>query len=261
MRRRRLDLELLARGLVADPEQARRVINDRRVLVDGAPALKGTTMVALDDDIRVMACPSRFASRGGDKLDGALDDLRVDVRGMRCLDAGCGSGGFCDCLLVRGAREVVAVDVGYGQFDWRLRNDPRVRLLERTNVRLAAPSMLGDPFDLVVADLSFISLRNVLGGLLGATRPSGDVVLLVKPQFEAPPEDVGAGGIVRDPRVWEGTLRRVAESLADKQFEVAGVVPSRLPGAAGNREFFLWARRDAKPLEPDLIRRAIESLP
>jgi 23S rRNA (cytidine1920-2'-O)/16S rRNA (cytidine1409-2'-O)-methyltransferase len=173
--------------------------------------------------------------------------------------------GFTDCLLQAGAREVVAVDVGYGDFDWGLRNDSRVRLLERTNVRTLDLSSLGKPFDLVVADLSFISLTLVADRLVEGAAPSGDLLLLVKPQFEAPRPEVGPGGIVRDPEVWRRSLESVAAALGERGFVTAGVAPSRLLGAQGNREFFLWARRDREgaPGEPpsaaarDLIGRAV----
>lgn len=184
----------------------------------------------------------RFVSRGGEKLDGALEDLGIDPSGERCLDAGAGSGGFTDCLLQRGASSVVAVDVGYGQFDWRLRNDPRVTLIERTNIRIVDPAVLGGPFGLVVADLSFISLEMVLGVLIAAAGDRGDLLLLVKPQFEAPRNQVPVGGVVRDPQVWKGAIDRIARALSRLGRETTGTAESRVAGAKGNREFFLWAK-------------------
>src|SRR5437879_289755 len=184
--RRRLDRELVNRGLAQDESDALGLIADRRVLVDGAPALGPSRMVATSDQVVVLRPPPDFVTRGGRKLAGALDDFGIAVEGRRCLDVGAGAGGFTDCLLQRGAREVVAVDVGYGDFDWSLRNDARVRLLERVNVRTADPSLLGPPFDVAVADLSFISLVAVLDPLVEAAAPGADFVLLVKPQFEAP---------------------------------------------------------------------------
>jgi 23S rRNA (cytidine1920-2'-O)/16S rRNA (cytidine1409-2'-O)-methyltransferase len=243
-RRRRLDRELVDRGLAADVEQAHALIGQRRVLVDGAPALSASRLVAGSSSLRVEDAARRFVSRGGTKLEGALEDLGISVTGRRCLDAGAGVGGFTDCLLQRGARSVVAVDVGYGDFDWRLRGDPRVRLLERVNVRTLDAAELGEPFDLIVADLSFISLVAVLDVLVGSAGPGADLLLLVKPQFEAPRGDVGPGGIVDDPRVWEAALSRVGSGLSDRGFATVATVPSRLKGAEGNQEFFLLARRE-----------------
>jgi 23S rRNA (cytidine1920-2'-O)/16S rRNA (cytidine1409-2'-O)-methyltransferase len=194
-----------------------------------------------------------LGGHGGDKLDAALDDFRVDVAGRRCLDAGAGSGGFTDCLLSRGAAEVVAVDVGYGQFDWGLRRDPRVRLLERTNLRLLGPGELGDPFDVVVADLSFISLAAVLGPLVAAAAPGAEFVLLVKPQFEAPAADVGAGGVVRDPGVWRRALGSVSGALGRHGLGVAGIVAARPRGAKGNQEFFVRARPGSAASDEALV--------
>lgn len=259
MKRRRLDLELIARGLAATEQQARDLIDDRRVVVGGSLAVRPSTLVALGDDIRLSA-PSRFVSRGGDKLDAALDDLGVDVEGRRCLDGGAGSGGFTHCLLTRGAAEVVAVDVGYGQFDWSLRADPRVRLLERTNLRLVDPAALGAPFGVVVADLSFISLALVLPTLDASAAPSADFVLLVKPQFEAPAADVGEGGIVRDPEVWRRSIASVVAALEERGLGAAGIVPARPRGARGNQEFFVHARRDAAPADDRLVGAAVESV-
>ncbi|MGH2707492.1 MAG: TlyA family RNA methyltransferase, partial [Actinomycetota bacterium] len=180
----------------------------------------------------------------------------------RCLDVGAAQGGFTDCLLQAGAREVVAVDVGYGDFDWRLRNDSRVRLLERTNIRTLDLSSLGAPFDVVAADLSFISLTLVADRLIEGAASRGDLVLLVKPQFEAPRSEVGPGGIVADPAVWARSLESVTRALGERGLATVAVAPSRLPGARGNREFFVRARRglpasSAPGGRPELIRRAI----
>lgn len=256
MSRRRLDQELVDRGLAASRAQAQRAIESGRVLVGGVPAPKPGRLVSPDDQI-VLTEPARFASRGGEKLAGALGDLGIEAGGRRCLDVGAGSGGFTDCLLQAGAREVVSVDVGYGQFDWRLRNDSRVRLIERTNFRTMDLEALAGPFDLVVADLSFISLTLVLDRLIRAVHPSGDLLLLVKPQFEAGRGEVGKGGVVRDPEVAERAVRRVVEALAERGRGTAGLVPSRLRGASGNQEFFVWARADARPADERLIRQAI----
>lgn len=254
--RRRLDRELVARALVPDERQARILIAERRILVDGAPALAPSRLVAAADDLNVLAPPAGFVTRGGRKLAGALEDFGVDVAGRHCLDAGAGAGGFTDCLLQRGAASVVAVDVGYGDFAWPLRNDPRVLLLERANLRTLEPGRLGGPFDVVVADLSFISLASVADRLVSAAGPGADLVALVKPQFEAPRADVPAGGVVRDTTVWAAALDAVVDALAALGMPAAGVAASRLRGRAGNQEFFVWARRDARA-DPGLVQAAV----
>jgi 23S rRNA (cytidine1920-2'-O)/16S rRNA (cytidine1409-2'-O)-methyltransferase len=185
----------------------------------------------------------RFVSRGGEKLEGALDALGIDVSGRRCLDAGCSTGGFTDCLLQRGARHVVAVDVGYGDFDWKLRNDARVSLLERTNIRSVGSADLGEAPDLVTADLSFIRLATVLPVLVGLTAPGGELVLLVKPQFELPRALV-ADGVVRD-----SALHLQAVDSVERAAEAAGArciasTKSVLEGPEGNSEFFVQLRLD-----------------
>jgi len=243
--RRRLDRELVDRGLARDEAEALDLIAAGRVLVEGAPALAATRLVDGASSLHVLAEPRPYVSRGGTKLAGALDHLAITVDGRRCLDAGAGHGGFTDCLLQRGAAEVVAVDVGYGDFDWSLRQDARVRLVERANIRTVEVERLGPPFDLVVADLSFISLAAVVPRLVQMTAPDGDLLLLVKPQFEAPRVDVSPGGIVRDPGVWSSAVESVAGALFAVGVGTAGVVASRLPGTEGNQEFFLHARRGA----------------
>ena len=256
MTRRRLDDELVARGLAAGLAEAGELIDSRSVRIDGAPGLKpgtlitGTSNITLDER-RV------FASRGGVKLQGALDDLGLDVTGMRCLDAGAGSGGFTDCLLQAGAASVLAVDVGYGQFDWRLRNDPRVKLLERTNLR-SVPREEG-PFDLVVADLSFVSLRSVARTIFELAEPEAVCVLLVKPQFEAQPEEIGPRGIVTDPAVWERTVTSVVTALEQAGLGTVAVCASRLKGATGNQEFFAMAL-PGTPSTPDVVASAVGAL-
>ena len=223
------------------------MISEMRVTIDGAPATNPSTMVGSHSVLDVRKPQARFASRGGDKLDGAIEDLLLDVTGKVCLDAGAGSGGFTDCLLQRGASRVTAVDVGYGQFEWRLRVDPRVTLMERTNIKQADGETLGT-FDLIVADLSFISLRSVIPALVRLSGDRCDWVLLVKPQFEAQKRDVGVGGIVDDPLVWERVLVAVGEALVDAGVGPQASVASRLKGAKGNQEFFMWAKVNAAPV-------------
>jgi 23S rRNA (cytidine1920-2'-O)/16S rRNA (cytidine1409-2'-O)-methyltransferase len=241
--RRRLDAELVRRGLVGSRQQAQELIAAGRVTVGGAPALKAARQVAPDEPLVVAGEPARFVSRGGEKLDAALARFAVPVDGARALDAGASTGGFSDCLLQRGAASVVAVDVGYGQLHERLRADPRVEVHDRTNIRAVDPAGLGAPFDVVVADLSFISLRLVLDVLLGAARPQGDLVLLVKPQFEAGRQAVSRGrGVIRDPEVWREVLDTVRDALGERGATIMDAMVSPLPGAEGNVEFLLHVR-------------------
>lgn len=262
-RRARLDAELVRRGLARSRTQAAELVQAGRVLVDGLAATKPATGVAPQTPLRVAApAGPGYASRGGHKLAGALDSLAalgLSVTGRRCLDAGASTGGFTDVLLRRGAGEVVAVDVGYGQLAWNLRTDARVTTVDRTNVRELRPAAIGGPVSLAVADLSFISLRLVLGALIGCLVPEGDLLPLVKPQFEVGRARLGGGGVVRDPALWQESINRVADSAADYGWGVAGVVRSSLPGPAGNVEFFLWLRRGAPPADPESIRAATES--
>lgn len=215
------------------------------VTVGGAPAAKPSTQVAPTDAL-VVAEEATWASRGGHKLAGALDDLGVDPAGRHCLDAGASTGGFTDVLLSAGAVRVLAVDVGYGQLAWRLRTDDRVVVLDRTNVRHLTPEHVPPPaVDLVVADLSFISLRLVVPALVSVAAPDADHLLMVKPQFEVGSGRVGKGGVVRDPQAWEDALHGVAQAAAEQGVGVAGACPSSLPGPSGNVEFFLHMRRGA----------------
>jgi 23S rRNA (cytidine1920-2'-O)/16S rRNA (cytidine1409-2'-O)-methyltransferase len=209
-------------------------------------------MVAADEAIRMTAPAREFVSRGGEKLAAALDRFGVDPGGLRCLDAGASTGGFTDCLLRRGALHVVAVDVGYGQFAWALRSDPRVSVLERTNVRELAPRELPYPPELVVADLSFISLALVAPALERLSASGATYVVLVKPQFEARRADVGGGGVVRDPGVWLRSLAEVRDAFAACGVGTIGAIASPLRGPAGNVEFFLHLRAGADPSAVDL---------
>lgn len=267
VRRARLDAELVRRGLARSREQAARAIADGRVSVRGRVAEKSATAVAPDDPLVVRPAEADdpgYASRGGHKLAAALSAFAGDgltVSGRRCLDAGASTGGFTDVLLRAGAGEVVAVDVGYGQLDWRLRTDPRVRVHDRMNVRELTPDVIGGPVAVVVADLSFISLRLVLPALVGCAESDGDLVLLVKPQFEVGRERLGRGGVVRDPRLREDAVRSVADAAQARGLGAAGVVASPLPGPAGNVEYLLWLRRSAVPLADDALRRAVEEGP
>lgn len=246
----RLDAELVRRGLARSRDHAAGLIAAGRVEVHGVAASKAATSVDADASVRVTiddADPG-YASRGGHKLAGALDAFPgVVVDGRRCLDAGASTGGFTDVLLRSGAEKVVAVDVGYGQLAWSLRTDERVEVIDRTNVRTLTPEAIGGEADLTVADLSFISLPVVLPALVACTRDNGDLLPMVKPQFEVGRERLGAKGVVRDPVHRAEAVVRVAEFAAGLGWRTRGVVRSPLPGPSGNVEFFLWLRHDETP--------------
>jgi 23S rRNA (cytidine1920-2'-O)/16S rRNA (cytidine1409-2'-O)-methyltransferase len=262
--RRRLDAELVRRGLARSREQAAGLVSAGRVLVSGQAAGKAATQVAPDAPIIVTdgASEPGYASRGGQKLAGALAAFGgPPVSGRRCLDAGASTGGFTDVLLRAGAGHVVAVDVGYGQLAWPLRTDPRVTVLDRVNVRQLRPEQVAPAPSLVTADLSFISLALVLPALAGCAAPDADFLLLVKPQFEVGKGRVGAGGVVRGPLLRAEAVTGVATAAAAFGLGVAGVVASPLPGPSGNVEYFLWLRRGAAPLDPAAVRQAIAEGP
>jgi 23S rRNA (cytidine1920-2'-O)/16S rRNA (cytidine1409-2'-O)-methyltransferase len=259
-RRQRLDAELVRRGLARSREQAVELIAAGRVQVRGVAASKAATAVDADTPVVVRADENDpgFASRGGHKLTGALQALPdVRVAGRRCLDAGASTGGFTDVLLRGGAREVVAVDVGYGQLAWSLRTDERVSVHDRTNVRSLTPDMIGGPADLTVADLSFISLRVVLPALVECTDADGDLLPMVKPQFEVGRERLGSGGVVRDPADRADAVCAVAVVAAELGRPAVAVVRSPLPGPSGNVEFFVLLRRAGPALSTDQIRDAV----
>lgn len=215
-----------------------------RVTVAGGPALKPARLVTANEPVVVAGEGPRYVSRAGEKLAAALEQFDVATGGVRALDAGASTGGFTDCLLQYGAAEVVAVDVGYGQLHEKLRGDPRVRVHERTNVRHLEPGDLGPPFPLVVADLSFISLRVVLPNLLGQAAPGADLVLLVKPQFEAGRSEADRGrGVIRDPAVWRRVLSEVGVALAGAGAAIMDGMVSPISGADGNVEFLLHGLR------------------
>ena len=249
-RRLRLDAELVRRGLARSREHAAELVGAGRVKVAGSVATKPATGVTTDVALVVVDDPGRpdYVSRGGHKLAGALDafqPLGLTVTGRRCLDAGASTGGFTDVLLRRGAAEVVAVDVGYGQLAWPLRQDPRVSVHDRTNVRTLTPDQVGGPVDVVVGDLSFISLSLVLDALLGVTARAGDLALMVKPQFEVGTDRVGKGGVVRDLSLRTEAVVTVARAAEGRGWGARAVTTSPLPGPSGNVEFFLWLRRGA----------------
>lgn len=265
-RRTRLDAELVRRGLARSREQAAALVAAGRVQLRGVPARKPAAMVDPADPLLVTGenPATEYVSRGGHKLAGALAAFGrggLTVAGRRCLDAGASTGGFTDVLLRADAAEVVAVDVGYGQLAWTLRNDPRVRVFERTNVRTLTPEAIGGAVDLTVADLSFISLRLVLPALAGCTGPDGDLALMVKPQFEVGKERVGAGGVVRDPQLRAAAVLDVAAAAARLGLGLADVAASPLPGPSGNVEFFIWLRRGAPAADPERVRAVVAAGP
>ena len=268
-RRLRLDAELVRRGLARSRDQAAELIAEGRVTVSGATATKPATAVTTDVALVVRADPGipggeEYVSRGGHKLAGALaafEPRGLVVRGRRCLDAGASTGGFTDVLLRHGATAVVAVDVGYGQLAWRLRTDDRVVVRDRVNVRELDLEQTGGPVDLVVGDLSFISLTLVLDALLGVVADDGDLALMVKPQFEVGKERVGKGGVVRDPALRAEAVRTVADAAAARGWGAHGVTTSPLPGPSGNVEFFLWLRRGEPTVDHDEIDAVVSAGP
>lgn len=245
--RARLDAELVRRGLARSREAARDLIDAGKVKVNGTPATKPATNVAKDTPILVVEAETDdWASRGAHKLLGALEafePLGLSVAGRRCLDAGASTGGFTDVLLRRGATEVEAVDVGYGQLVWKLQTDDRVHVHDRTNVRHLSAESIGGVVDLMVGDLSFISLKLVLPAIAACLREGADALPMVKPQFEVGKSRVGAGGVVRDPGLRAEAVEEVAAVAANLGLATLGVTASPLPGPSGNVEFFLWLRK------------------
>lgn len=257
--RRRLDAELVRRDLARSRQQASELIAAGRVRVNRVVASKAATQVEDSAPIVVDSDHATYVSRGAHKLAGPLATFGLDVRGRRTLDAGASTGGFTQVLLEAGVEHVVAVDVGYGQLAWSLQQDARVTVLDRTNVRhLSADSLPYAP-DLVVADLSFISLTKVLPALVQVSAPEADLVVLVKPQFEVGKGQVGKGGVVRDPALHRNAVRRVAGAADELGFGVAGLCRSPLPGPSGNIEFVMWLRRGAPALDEAVVDEAVSS--
>ncbi|MFL6121096.1 TlyA family RNA methyltransferase [Actinophytocola sp.] len=258
-RRTRLDAELVRRGLARSREHASQLIADGRVTIRGTVAGKPATAVETDAPVvvRDLDDDPDWASRGAHKLIGALDRFPIQVTGRRCLDAGASTGGFTDVLLRRGAGHVVAADVGRGLLVWRLQTDDRVTVLDRTNVRALTPEQTGGPVDLVVADLSFISLRLVLPALLACTTEDADLLPMVKPQFEVGKERLGSGGVVRDPALRADAVRSVLTAAGELGLRPHGVVASPLPGPSGNVEYFVWLRR-GNPLDAPAVSEIVE---
>lgn len=241
--KQRLDHLLVTRGLCESREKGKRLILAGEVLVNDEPVTKAGQLVPDDAAIRIKT-PPKFVSRGGFKLEGALEHFGIDVTHMVCLDVGASTGGFTDCLLQRGAAKVYAFDVGTNQLVWKLRNDPRVVSREHCNVRHLKPGDVPDPIDLIVADVSFISLTLVLPPAFLTLRPTGQAVVLIKPQFELSREEIGRGGIVRDPALHQKACAKI-QSFVESQpgWEWRGLMESPIQGTDGNREFLAWVQR------------------
>ncbi|MFO8071449.1 MAG: TlyA family RNA methyltransferase [Polyangia bacterium] len=244
MGRVRVDRLLVERGLAPSRERARSLLLAGAVLVDDAPVSKPGTAVSSEAELRLRGEDNPFVSRGGLKLDAALDELGIDVAGTTILDIGASTGGFTDCCLQRGAARVFAVDVGTNQLAWSLRNDERVTCLERLNARRLEPGILPGPAELAVIDVSFISIELLLEAVVSCLKPDGAVLAMVKPQFEAGREAVGKGGVVRDPEVREAAVRKVIRCAESLGMKVSGRADSRLPGPKGNVEVFVHFERE-----------------
>ncbi|OLR91774.1 TlyA family RNA methyltransferase [Actinokineospora bangkokensis] len=258
-RRARLDAELVRRGLARSRDHASQLIADGRVTVQGAVATKPATGVETGAALLVRETDDPgWASRGAHKLVGALDAFDLSPEGKRCLDAGASTGGFTDVLLRRGARQVVAVDVGRGQLVWRLQTDDRVVVMDKTNAREITPEAIGGPVGMVVSDLSFISLRLVLPALAACADEDADVIPMIKPQFEVGKERLGSGGVVRDPAARADAVRAVLAAAGAAGLRVHGVAASPLPGPAGNVEYFAWLRR-GEPLAAEVAAELVET--
>jgi 23S rRNA (cytidine1920-2'-O)/16S rRNA (cytidine1409-2'-O)-methyltransferase len=250
----RLDAELVRRELARSRENAVELIASGKVLVNGIPATKAATQVDAQISITLKNEQDEFVSRGGHKLAGALDHfVKLNVKDKVALDAGASTGGFTDVLLKRGAKMVVAADVGYGQLAWQLQSDNRVKILDRVNVRSLTKEQVAEEIDLVVADLSFISLKIVLPALIAVAKDEADFLIMVKPQFEVGKEKLGAGGVVRDAALRKEAVAAVADAAFSLGLGCLGVVASPLPGPSGNVEYFLWLSKAGQALlEVDL---------
>lgn len=228
---------LVKKGLVSTRAKAHSLIMSGAVFIGNIRVDKAGTLVEEDSDILVKDSSLRYVSRGGVKLEAALKGFTIDAQGKVALDIGASTGGFTDCLLQHGASKVYAVDVGYGQLDWKLRNDPRVVVKEKINARYLKPEDIGEPVDICTIDVSFISLTKIIPSLLYILKPNGILIALIKPQFEAGKGEVGKGGIVRDERKHKEIVDKIIGFLEELNFKILGVIPSPILGADGNREF------------------------
>jgi 23S rRNA (cytidine1920-2'-O)/16S rRNA (cytidine1409-2'-O)-methyltransferase len=240
--KKRIDKILVERGLAESREKAQALIMAGSVLVNETPATKAGLPVSEDANVRLKEAPHPYVSRGGVKLEGAVESFGIHVEGKICLDAGCSTGGFTHFLLLNGAARVYALDVDVKQLDWKIRNDPRVRMIEM-NARFLEPPHIGEPVDLVTMDVSFISLTMLLPGIPPVLKPGGECLALVKPQFEAGRDEVGKHGLVTDPDVHDAVIARVTAEAEAGGLSRVGMTPSPITGATGNREFFLHLRQ------------------
>jgi 23S rRNA (cytidine1920-2'-O)/16S rRNA (cytidine1409-2'-O)-methyltransferase len=245
--KQRLDVLLVERGLAQSRQRAQALILAGKVLVDGEKITKAGSRVSVDCDIEIIGRDIPYVSRGGVKLEEALRDFNIDVTGLTCLDVGASTGGFTDCLLKHGAKHVTAVDVGYGQFDWALRSDPRVEVIERTNIKHLDQGALSSLMDLVCIDVSFISLKIVVPVILKFLTPPGHLICLIKPQFEVGKGMVGKGGVVRDPALHEAVIKDLTEAFHGLNLRILGVIPSPILGPKGNQEFLMHLQRIRLP--------------
>ena len=258
MSKKRIDVLMAERGLADSRNRAQRLIQAGEVRVDGQRVHKPSTMVHRDAEI-TLETKLPYVGRGGKKLEAALERFAIDVMGAVAADVGASTGGFTDCLLQRGARRVYAIDSGYGQLHWKLRNDARVIVMERTNARYL--DGLPEPIDLTTIDVSFISLGLILPSARAWTKPDGEIVALIKPQFEAGPQNVEKGGVVRDPAIHRQVLERVLGRAVGLELRLRGLTPSPLRGPAGNVEFLGWWRLDGGAIDPDAAIAACLSHP
>jgi len=242
MTRKRADVYLVEAGIVESREQARRLINEGKVFADGKPVGKPASLIEDGSHITVLE-PTTYVSRGGLKLEKALHEFAINPEGKFCVDVGASTGGFTDCLLRHGARRVVAIDVGYGQLAWSLRQNPKVVVMERTNIRYVAPADLEEPADLVTVDASFISLEKILESILNLMKPDGELIALVKPQFEAGRERIGKKGVIKDPEVHKDILMHIWDHFKKSGLFVKGLIYSPIKGPEGNIEFLIYASR------------------
>ena len=262
MTRRRLDVELVRRHLARSREQAQDLIADGLVIVGGMVATKAATRVDESAAIKVnLDADDDYVSRGAHKLIGALDAFDIDVTGLVALDAGASTGGFSDVMLRRGIAHIHCVDVGYGQLAWKVSQDPKVTVIDRTNIRYLTPELLGATVDLIVADLSFISLETVLPALVSVLNPTGQALLMVKPQFEVGKDALGPGGVVEDNEQRIAAVNKIAGKAYSLGLGTAGVVASPLPGPSGNVEYFLWLRPGGPAPQESDVQIAVQEGP
>ena len=240
--KKRLDVLVFDKGLATSRQKASALIMSGNILVNNFPMDKPGSMVPADAEIVNKGSDLPFVSRGGYKIEEAIGALDIDVTGMTCLDVGASTGGFTDCLLQHGAGRVYAIDVGYGQLDWKLRTDSRVVVIERTNIRYASPELFPEPFDLISIDVSFISLKIVIPAVKPFLKSNGKILALIKPQFEVGKNQVGKGGVVKDPALHQSVIEQLTDFFSHEGFDIGPVIPSPILGPKGNKEFiiYLW---------------------